>query len=98
MSVWTYINLIASILILLSVTGFMLLIQHEESPVMQMKFLMRSWIRLSLVAVASGGFFNILTLSTPHWSEIILNVGIGLLFAWAFYWHRLKWHESKSVA
>jgi hypothetical protein len=97
MSIWTYVNLVASVLIAISVTGFMFLIQHEDSPVMKMNFFMRSWIRLSLVAMAAGGLFNVVTLSTPHWSEILLNAGIGLLFTWAFYWHRLKWREN-SVA
>lgn len=98
MSIWTYVNLVSSAMIAISVTGFMFLIQHEDSPVTKMNFFMRSWIRLSLVAISAGGLFNVVTLSTPHWSEILLNAGIGLLFTWAFYWHRLKWREYKTVS
>lgn len=97
MSIWTYVNLVSSTMIAISVTGFMLLLQHEESPVQKMNFFMRSWIRLSLIAVAAGGLFNVISLSTPHWSEILLNFGLGLLFSWAFYWHRLKWIDNEAV-
>ena len=97
MSIWTYVNLVSSTMIAISVTGFMFLVQHEESPVQKMSFFMRSWIRLSLIAVAAGGLFNVISLSTPHWSEILLNFGIGLLFSWAFYWHRLKWIDNGAV-
>lgn len=97
MNIWTYINLVASVLISISVTGFILLLQHEDSPVKQMNLFMRSWIKVSLVAVSAGGFFNVLTLSTPPWSEVILNTGLGLLFAWAFYWHRLRWIQNTTA-
>ncbi len=97
MSIWTYVNLVSSTLIAISVTGFMFLIQHDESPIQKMNFFMKSWIRVSLACMAGGGLFNVITLSTPHWSEIVLNCGIGLLFTWAFYWHRLKWIESGAI-
>ena len=62
-----------------------------------MNFFMQWWIRFSLIAVAAGGLFNVLTLSTPHWSEILLNVGIGLLFTWAVTWHKQRWTDEDSV-
>jgi hypothetical protein len=98
MSTLTYINLVASSMITISITGFMFLIQQESSPVQKMSFFIRSWIRLSLTAMAAGGLFNVITLSTPHWSEILLNCGIGLLFSWAFYcWYSLNRIDTRTV-
>jgi hypothetical protein len=97
MSILTCINLVASSMITISVTGFMFLVQHEDSPVQKMSFFIRLWIRLSLIVVAAGGLFNIMNLSTPHWSVMLLNFGIGLLFTWAFFWHRLKWVDNETL-
>lgn len=90
MNIWTIVNVVASSLITFSGAGFLLIIQQSKH-IQKMHYLMSGWIRISLIAVASGGLFNILTLSTPHWSEILLNVGIGLLFTWAVAWHKERW-------
>lgn len=97
LSILTYVNLVPSIMITISVTGCMFLVQHEDSPVQKMSFVTRSWIRLSLIAVAASGLFNIINLSTPHWSVMLLNFEIGLLFTWAFFWHRLKWVGNEAL-
>jgi len=97
MSILTYINLVPSSMITISVTAFMFLVQHEDSPIQKKSFLVRSWIRFSLIAVAAIGLFNVINLSTPHWSVILLNFSIGLLFTWAFFWHRLKWVDNETL-
>ena len=97
MNAWTIVNMIASSLITFSGAGFLFTVQ-QSNDVRKMHFMMQYWIRLSLASVAAGGMFNVLTLSTPHWSEILLNVGIGLLFTWAVAWHKERWTGEDSVS
>jgi hypothetical protein len=50
---WTIFNVIANIVIAISVAGFMVMLQEETNPVAKMPFLLRNWIKISL-AITSG--------------------------------------------
>ena len=96
MNTYTIVNIIASLLITVSVTGFILMVYRPGSPVDEMPLPLKAWIKLSLVSVAAGSLFNVLTMSTPVWSEVLLNVGVGGLFSWAFFWHRIRWNQLEG--
>jgi hypothetical protein len=36
---------------------------------------------------AAGSLFNFLTLSTPPFSEVLLNLGLAVVFLWAAVFH-----------
>jgi hypothetical protein len=91
----TLVNAVASGIIAVSITGFIAMLQAEHSPLSSMTLHLRLWIKLSLAMVASGALMNVLSLSTPLHSEIVLNVGLAGLFSWAFVWHRMRW---KTIA
>lgn len=95
MNTYAIVNSMASLLITISVIGFMLMVMRPDSIVDCMPFYIKWWIRLSLIMVASGAMFNVLNGSNPMWSEILLNVGIGSLFTWAFLWHRQRWVRNE---
>ena len=92
----TLINAIASGIIAVSITGFIAMLQAEGNPVSTLPFLLRNWIKVSLAVVAAGALMNVLSLSTPPASEIVLNCGLAGLFSWAFFWHRIKWKQVKK--
>lgn len=96
MNSYAIVNSLASLLITVSVTGFMLMIMRPNSPVDCLPFYLKWWIRLSLIMVASGALFNVLMVSVPMWSETVLNIGIGSLFTWAFFWHRQRWIDDET--
>ena len=92
----TLINALASGIIAVSITGFIAMLQAESNPVSAMPFYLRTWIKFSLAMTAAGALSNVLSLSTPPASEIVLNCGLAGLFSWAFFWHRIKWKQVKK--
>jgi hypothetical protein len=54
---------------------------------------LRLLIKFSLAMIAAGALMNVLSLSTPPVSEIVLNVGLAGLFSWAFVWHKIRWNQ-----
>jgi hypothetical protein len=81
---WTILNLIANIFIALSSAGFMVMLQDPDNPVSKMNFGIRWWIKISLACTSGGALLNVITLSTPPMSEIILNLGLAGLFTWSY--------------
>ena len=93
---WMIFNVIANVVIAISVAGFMVMLQEPSNPVAKMPFLLRNWIKISLAVTSGGALLNVLTLSTPAYSEIILNLGLAGLFSWSYFWH-LKMFKDKNA-
>jgi len=93
---WTIFNVIANIVISISVAGFMVMLQEPTNPVAKMPFLLRNWIKISLALTSGGALLNVVTLSTPPVSEIVLNIGLAGLFSWSYFWH-LKMFKDKNA-
>ena len=93
---WTIFNVIANIVIAISVAGFMVMLQEPTNPVAKMPFLLRNWIKISLALTSGGALLNVVTLSTPPMSEIVLNLGLAGLFSWSYFWH-LKMFKDKNA-
>lgn len=53
-------------------------------------------LKFGLVTICLGSLANLLTLSNPPFSEIILNIGLGTLFAWAAAFHYLVFIAKKQ--
>ena len=87
MSFETFINFIANIVLTTSVAAFIVILYRTDSVVRKWPLAGSYLLRLSLVAIAVGGLGNCLTLSTPPFTEIILNAGMSGLFAWAVWFH-----------
>jgi len=93
---WIILNLIANIFITLSVAGFMVMIQEPSNPIAKMNIAIRLWIKISLALTSGGALLNVITLSHPPMSEIILNLGLGGLFSWAYVCY-LKMFKEKNA-
>lgn len=82
------INLIANSFIVLGMTFFILGVFGRKSKVVEsLHPIERFLLKIALCSTAAGSLFNVLTFSTPAPSEIFLNVGLGLLFIWAAWFH-----------
>lgn len=47
-------------------------------------------IKTALAFVVAGALLNVLLLTVPPFTEVLMNVGLGLIFAWAAVWHGVK--------
>jgi hypothetical protein len=62
----------------------MVMLQDLNNPVSKMNLGIRWWIKISLACTSGGALLNVITLSTPPMSEIILNLGLAGLFSWSY--------------
>lgn len=92
----TWINLLCNIILCGAGTLFFLaLFTHKSSIVHKWPILHHWTLKFGLSAFIAGSLFNILTLSTPPWTEIVLNVGLALIFSWASYFHYKVFYPNK---
>jgi hypothetical protein len=87
MSADTLLNLIANIVLTVSVSIFTIFLYRTEGIVRKWPLIGSYLLRFSLVMIAVGGLGNCLILSTPPHTEVILNIGTAGLFAWAAWFH-----------
>jgi len=87
MSVETVTNLFANAVLTAAVSGFGILLFRSDSVVKKWPAVGHFALKASLVAVSAGSLGNCLTLSTPPFTEILLNVGLAGLFSWAVWFH-----------
>lgn len=84
----TAINLIANLIMLFSMVMFIIGVFGRHNEMINNLNQLEHWmIKVALCATAAGAFFDILTLYTPTFSDILLNIGLGLLFLWAAIFH-----------
>jgi len=82
------INAIANIAITITVIFFIIaLFGSNNKKVNALSIYEKLFIRVALSATACGSLFNVLTLSHPPITEILLNIGLALLFSWAVHFH-----------
>jgi len=83
------INLVANVVTLVCMTMFYIYLFGDHNKIVAKWSFVSHWsLRLGIIAMIAGTFFNTMTLSTPDWSEIVLNGGMGLLMLWALLFHR----------
>lgn len=81
------INAIANIIIALSVAMFMIFVFGRSGMIHKIHWLERIIIKVGLALLSAGSLFNFLTLRHPQNSEIILNIGLAVVFGWGAYFH-----------
>lgn len=59
----------------------------------------KAWLaKFGLSVTTCGAVSNVLTLSTPNHTEILLNVGMSLTFFWLSWWQWEQFKEMKEAA
>ena len=81
------INSIANIIICVSVSLFMVFVFAASSMMHKLHFMERNIIKVGLAATAAGSLFNFLTLYTPNTSDIVMNIGLAMIFSWGVWFH-----------
>jgi hypothetical protein len=54
-------------------------------------------IKGSLALVLTGALLNVLLLTSPPLTEVVMNCGLGGIFAWAALWHGKKFGVLTGV-
>ena len=54
-------------------------------------------IKASLARVIAGALLKVLLLTTPPFTEVVMNVGLGGIFMWAALWHGKKFGVLTGV-
>ncbi len=52
-------------------------------------------VRTGLAFIVAGALFNVLLLTVPPASEVLMNLGFGLVLSWAAVWHGKKFGVIK---
>ena len=97
-----WINFAAS-LVLSGVLGAFLLFLfgRDNSFVYKMPGYKTLALKAGLAMCTVGALMNAVTLSNPRWSEVLLNSGLAVLFAWATWFHYGKfvrpWQEEQTA-
>jgi hypothetical protein len=86
---WTLlINMVASAAMVVGFTAFLIfLFGRQNSLIHRLGGMHAGFVKVALSACAAGALLNLLTLSEPPPSEMLLNIGIALLFVWAAWFH-----------
>ena len=84
----TIINLIANVCITIGMTFFMIgVFGRNNKTIEKLPKIEVTLLKIALSATAAGALFNVLSLSSPNISEIVLNAGLGALFIWTAFFH-----------
>lgn len=82
------INLLANLLMVISVTFFIIgVFGRKNQTIERMPIYEQYFLKTALALLASGSLLNVLTFYTPHFTEVVLNLGVGLVFTWAAWFH-----------
>lgn len=94
MKLLTFINLVSNVIIFTSVFMFIISVfGRADHPIWETKW--KAYLaKVGLCISGCGALLNVINLSTPILSEIVLNVGLSLNFLWISVW---QFHEVKKA-
>ena len=83
----TIINTLASLIITIAVSAFIVFVFGRFSKMDKLPRYEVFIVKMGLCLTASGSLFNCLTLSSPPLSEVFLNCGLAITFLWGAIFH-----------
>ena len=96
MSPLTAINAVANVIVAVAVLDLALRIfGRPDHPIHNYPAALVARKLVSSIVVC-GAVLNVATLSTPSWTEVLLNVGFSLNYLWSSYYDRLPKKEMKA--
>lgn len=83
-----HINVTASIVLTIAFTLFMLFVfGRKNSKIYDLPWYKTIAVKAGLALCTAGALMNCLTFSDPPVSEVVLNIGLAMMFAWASWFH-----------
>lgn len=98
MNIYTIINIVSNCIMGTSAALFLISVfGDKENPVW--KSPIKAWlIKLGLSITSCGAALNVLTMSTPAPTEVLLNCGLSLIFCWLSIQQREMINEKRAQA
>lgn len=81
------INGIANLIITFAVAMFMIFVFGRSNMMTKVHWLERFTIKVGLALLSAGSLFNLLNYKDIPVSEVILNIGLAIVFSWGAYFH-----------
>lgn len=94
MNIYTLINIASNCTIAFSAAALLIHIFGDpHNSIWDNKI--KAWLaKFGLAVTTCGAVANVLSLSTPNKTEILLNVGMSLTFFWLSWW---QWEQFKEM-
>jgi protein-S-isoprenylcysteine O-methyltransferase Ste14 len=94
MNILTIINVVSNCTISFSAAALLIHIFGDPDNAVWGNHI-KAWLaKFGLSIVVCGALSNVLTLSTPNVTEILLNVGMSITFFWLSWW---QWEQFKKI-
>lgn len=91
-----YINAIANLTISLSMVFFMIFVfGSNNKKINAMPKYESIPVKVGLSLISCGSLLSFLTLSNPQETEVVMNVGLALVFLWAALFHYKYFIKNK---
>lgn len=85
------INFISNLVLVISFTAFIIFVfGRPDSKLNSMPWYKTFLVKFGLCFCTGGALLNALTFSSPPWTEVLLNLGLAMVFAWAAYFHYVE--------
>lgn len=86
-----WINLASNAVLTVAFSAFLIfLFGRDNSLLYRMNGYHTFFVRVGLSVCAAGSLLNVLTMSNPPVTEVILNVGLAMVMLWAAVFHYLR--------
>lgn len=81
-------NFASNIILFIAFTSFVIFVfGRTNSKIYKLPWYKVIGLRIGLALVTCASLLNAFTFSNPHWSEVLLNVGLAILMTWAAGFH-----------
>lgn len=87
MEILMLINAFCNVVICISVSAFIVFVFGRLDLTQKFGIVQKWIVKSGLSLVAAGSLFNFVTLSEPPFTEVLLNIGLAILFLWAAIFH-----------
>lgn len=94
MNAYTIVNIISNLTIAFSAGALLIHILGDPDNSIWNNRIKAYLAKLGLSITTCGAIINVLTLSTPNKTEVLLNVGMSVTFFWLSWW---QWEQFKLL-
>lgn len=90
-------NAVCNAIIFLSMLMFIIFVfGRKNSKIYAYGDFQAFFLKFGLVSICLGSFLNILTFSSPPYTELVLNVGLAAVFLWGAIFHYIAFVVKKE--
>lgn len=81
------VNQLVSLVLFVNMTAFYLMVFGKEGAIQKRPMWEQYFVRIGLLTILTGSLLNVLHEQAPPINEVIVNVGLAVLFTWGSIFH-----------